>query len=87
MKFRLIFVVGMMAVVLSGCGSIEQWWSHKKSAIVGLDRIATLYSYDGKVIKTWEFSSQVEEKNNTVRFMVNGNAVNIYGGTLVIEEK
>ncbi len=83
MKYLMILVV----FVLSGCGEIEQSISHGKSAWVGLNRTATVYSYTGAPIKTWTFDSQVEFKDGGARFIANGKAVNVNGGILVVEEK
>lgn len=84
-----IFVVFIVLVSLAGCGKLEQWWSHKKSDVFGLDRTATLYSDYGTQIKQWTFDSKVEEGeiSGSSRFIVKGKAVVVNGGILVIEEQ
>ena len=55
----------------------------------GLDRTATLYSNDGKPIKTWKGKFDLQEATHTDRcrlFDVNGKRNVICGGILVIEE-
>lgn len=87
MNYKTIIFITLISSSLLGCGKFEQYLSHKKSSIFGLNRVATVYSYDGKPIKSWTFDSQVEWDNGVPRFMVNGKAVNVVGGVLVIEEK
>lgn len=83
---RIIMVV-MIALAMSGCGRFEQLFSHVKSATMGLNRTATVYSYSGAPIKSWTFDSQVEVSDGNYRFMVNNKAVNVTGGVLIVEEQ
>ena len=84
-----------IAVVLTGSGALYafkdgalgQWASHVKSAVVGLNRTATVYNLGSNVpVKVYQFNSQVEYKSTSVRFLANGKVVNITGGLVIIEE-
>jgi hypothetical protein len=80
-----------LAVVLLGLyaylslPSVQQRISHVESRAIGLDRTITLYSNDGKPIKTWKGRVQVELEGGAARFILHGKAVTI-SGTYVIEE-
>jgi hypothetical protein len=65
--------------------SVQQRISHVESRPIGLDRTITLYSNDGKPIKSWKGRVQVELEGGAARFIVHGKAVTI-SGTYVIEE-
>lgn len=65
--------------------TVQQRISHVKSETIGLDRTITLYSYDGKPIRTWKGRVQVEIAGGAARFVIDGKAV-IISGTYVIEE-
>lgn len=85
MKFKII-ILALSILFLCGCGNIANEWSHMKSSTVGIKRIVTLYSQDGKVVKSWEIDSVVENPGGSFRFLFNGKAVMI-SGTVIIEEK
>lgn len=91
-KTKMIIVgVSILAVAILGLYSylslptVQQKISHAKSEAIGLDRTITLYSNDGKPIKTWKGRVQVESEGGAARFVVHGKAV-IISGTYVIEE-
>ena len=65
--------------------SVQQRISHAESKVVGLDRTITLYSNDGKPIKSWTGRFQVELEGGSARFIAGRKAV-IISGTYVIEE-
>jgi len=65
--------------------SVQQRISHAKSGAIGLDRTITLFSQDGKPIKSWKGRLQVETEGGAARFVVGGKAV-IISGTYIIEE-
>lgn len=73
-------------IFLASCTERQrQDLSHWKSDLVGLKRIITLYSNDGKPIKKWEGRFKVEINGGAARFIVDGRAV-IISGTYIIEE-
>jgi len=82
-----IIILSLIAISLTGCGRFDQWWSHQKSAMGGLNREAIVYSMDGNVLKKYNFDSQVEIKEGAYRFLVNGKAVLVPIDSTIIEEK
>lgn len=81
----------IVAVILMGVlgyvrlPSVQQRISHVESSTIGLDRTITLYSNDGKPIKSWNGRVQVELEGGAARFIV-GRKTIIISGTYVIEE-
>ncbi len=81
-----IFVIAILGLyTYLSLPTVQQKISHAKSEAIGLDRTITLYSNDGKPIKTWKGRLQVELEGGAARFVVHGKAV-IISGTYVIEE-
>lgn len=78
-----ILLLGLYAYV--SLPAVQQRISHAKSEAIGLNRTITLYSNDGKPIKTWKGRVQVELQGGAGRFVIDGKAV-IISGTYVIEE-
>lgn len=90
MKKRLIFVIAtvLCTVSLTGCDSWKRTVKSVKSDFNGgLDRIVTVYDYNGKVIKSWEGQFNVSESGTEVYFDNNGKRVIIHGGIVINEEK
>ncbi len=59
---------------------------HLKSDIIGLKRRVTLYSEDGRVIKSWEGRFKIEIQGCFISFIDDqGKEVKI-SGTIVVEE-
>lgn len=88
MKLRFIALILLTAVIFcTGCTEKQrQDISHWKSDLIGLKRKITLYSDDGKPIKTWEGRYKVEISGCAVRFIHDGRAV-ILSGTYIVEEQ
>jgi hypothetical protein len=79
-----------MIVSLAGCAWIDRFNKTVQSdANGGLDRIVTIYSTDGTVIKDYEGKIDVEdtEYGNKVLFDLNGKRVIWYNATVSIEEQ
>lgn len=76
-----------VAILMSGCGRVENWWSHKTSKWIGIDRVVTLYAANGTVIKSWTVDNEIEYPGTGMRFIdEKGNTVTI-SGTIIAEEK
>ena len=87
-RYISILAVGLLLIgsqVISGCGGCAQDWSHTKSEFFGLHRRVTLYDGQGKVIRTWETRTKVEDQGGSFRIMVDGKAITV-AGTIVAEE-
>ena len=81
------FLLPVLAIgLLAGCGRMSNIGKHFHSAMTGLDRKVTLYSSDGKVLKEWRTTAQIEDRGGTVFFIVDGKAVTV-SGTFIVEEQ
>lgn len=63
--------------------SVKSNWSG------GLERVVTVYDYNGNVLATYEGKFDVQESpdGNTVYFDLNGKRTIIHGGILINQEK
>ena len=102
MKFKLenfltaliiLFIVTISALIVydfffteSGQREIK---SIKSNFVGGLERAATLYSYDGKVLDTWngKFDIAPEGKDGCRTFDIDGKRNIVCGGIFVVKEK
>lgn len=82
-------LIGMLFLVISltGCQDIRQEWSHTKSSFVGLNRCVTLYGMDGKILRQWSITGNLEDKGGTVRFLSSEGKAICLSGIFVVEEK
>jgi hypothetical protein len=80
----LVLILGLYAYL--SLPTVQQRISHVKSGAIGLDRTITLYSNDGKPIKSWKGRVVVEVEGGTARFVIHGKAIMI-NGTYIIEEE
>lgn len=86
-------IVGIMIVAIFLLGlyvyfnlpSVQQRISHAKSEAIGLDRTITLYTNEGKPIKSWKGRVQVELDGGAARF-ITGHKTVIISGAYIIEE-
>lgn len=79
-------IVLLLLLMLASCGQASNSLKHFKSLVVGLDRHIVLYTADGKVIREWNTTAQIEDRGGTCYFICAGKAV-IISGTFVIEER
>ena len=87
-KIVTCLIVVISAILICGCAEINNEIKHLKSSAVGLNRHATVYSWDGKVIKEYEGRFKIEESSSLkTKFVCNGKSVYIVGGIVIIEEK
>lgn len=88
---KLILAVVASIIFLSGCTSasferdMKSWDSEMNG---GLNRVITVYDYNGDVIKTYEGKIDIETStsNDKVLFDLNGKRNIIFGGIVTIEE-
>lgn len=88
---KLILAVATSIIFLSGCTSasfereMKSWESETNG---GLNRVITVYDYNGDVIKTYEGKIDIETStsNDKVLFDLNGKRNIIFGGIVTIEE-
>ena len=84
MKIKGILAIVLIMLLCSGCGAIRNWFKHTKSYMIGLDRKVTLYSTDGKIIRTWDTRAQIEDNGGTVYFIATGHAYTVSGTFVVV---
>ncbi len=90
-KKMIIAGIGILTILLFGLyvyfslPSVQHRISHAESKVIGLNRTITLYSNDGKPIKSWKGRVQVELEGGAARFIAGRKTV-IISGTYVIEE-
>lgn len=89
-KILVLLVAIIMVISLSGCASWDRFvktWSSDVGD--GLDRVVTIYSSDGTVIKDYEGKIDVEdtEYGNKVLFDLNGKRIIWYNATVGVEEQ
>jgi hypothetical protein len=86
-KPLLILTLFLMTFLIASCTERQrQDYSHWKSDLIGLKRTITLYSVDGKPIKTWSGRYKVEVDSGVARFIHDGKAIYI-SGTFIVEEE
>ena len=82
-----ILIAIAVLVALSGCGRIDTVVNKFESAAGMLNRTVTLYTADGKVIKTWETKNQIDYIGGVAAF-IDKDGVNVrISGTFIIEGK
>lgn len=83
---KVIFAV-ILAVMLTGCGGISNWWTKAKVNMIEGDFRVTLYS-GGQAVKTWEVKNgyiSTESQSDGWYFHYQGKLVRI-AGTVSIEQ-
>ena len=86
---KLFFVSLLIASVLfSGCTGEQKRGikSIKSNWTGGLNRVVTLYDYNGKIVKTWKGTIDIKKKKKETDFILDNKRVVIHGGITVIEE-
>ena len=73
---------------MSSCGSCKRFIKDTATDInAGTERTATLYDYNGNVIKKWEGKIDISESRTETYPLVGEKRVIIHGGIVVVEEK
>ena len=89
-------LVGIMAFILtviciyamSSCGSCKRMVKNINSDIhAGVERTATLYDYNGKIIQRWEGKMDMSSSTIETYLLIGEKRVIIHGGIMVVEEK
>ena len=89
MKIKLL-VLSLLLVLLTSCTGEAQARLQKdrESGINGLNRTLQVYSYDGKLIKTYESKFDIEtSEGGKVKFDIDGKRTIIYNAIVVCDEK
>lgn len=82
-------VVAFGLVTLSGCTALEDKAKGFESDSVGLHRVITVYSMDGKAIKQYEGKKVRTYTDDGGRLVINldGKRIQVLNADVVIEEK
>lgn len=87
----LIVIAAICLVVYSNFFTVaakRQWKTTKSNFTGGIDRVVTLYDYQGNVIRQWEGKFDLSDSQTEFFFDdQNGKRVIIHGGIAVAEEK
>lgn len=77
------------ASFLGGCTAFDSGVKSLESNTKGLERVVTVYSKTGKVLRTYEGTIRTKESSetNALIFEVNGKRINVYNADVVVEEK
>ena len=84
----LVIVVGTFIFCLNGCGASfrRDMKSLGSDLGGGLDRTVSVYSYDGKLIKSYTGRFDVSDDSGETYFDVDGKRIIIQGGIVINEE-
>ena len=83
-----IMLVCVCIFAMSSCGSCKRFIKNTKSNInAGTERTATLYDYNGKVIKRWDGHIDMSEIRTETYLLIGEKRVIIHGGITVVEDK
>jgi len=80
----ILLLIGALIFKMPGC---QQTVKHMTSSVTGLDRIVTLYSPNGTIIKTWDGRIKIEEGTGGKTQFILNNKVILISGTYIIEEQ
>lgn len=86
---RIKFLV-LILLAIGMCTGCESWERTKKdwdSEMGGLNRVVNVYSYDGKLIATYEGKIDLEENEGKVLFDLNGKRYVYYNAFVEVIEK
>lgn len=88
-----IFIVGVLLILLSAIFFRRASFQRMVKGFTtdmsgGTERVATVYSNDGKILAVYEGRIDIADDNNyETQLLVDGEVVNIIGGITIIEEK
>lgn len=85
----LAFVLVIICIyAMSSCGSCKRMVKNINSDIhAGVERTATLYDYNGKIIQRWEGKMDMSSSTMETYLLIGEKRVIIHGGIMVVEEK
>ncbi|MBR1590395.1 MAG: hypothetical protein IJ858_06740 [Acidaminococcaceae bacterium] len=85
----LAFILAVICIyAMSSCGSCKRTMKNIDSDIhAGVERIATLYDYNGKIIQRWEGKMDMSSDTVETYLLIGEKRVIVHGGIMVVEEK
>ena len=83
-----LLLIGNMLVLSTSCTWFQDYKKDWESDTKGLNRIAYIYSKDGKLLKTYESRNmRYDIYDTTVTLLVNNKRVLINNAIVIVEEK
>ena len=87
-KIVLLVIAAVFVLIVFQTASFKRGVRSFFSNITGgLNRVVTLYDYEGKAIRSWEGKIDLSESDQEIFFDLDGKRVIIHGGIVVAEEK
>jgi len=86
-KIKYLVIILLIIGICTGCESWERTKKSWDSEFGGLNRIVNVYSYDGKLIATYEGNIDLETNEEKVLFDLNGKRYVYYNALVEVIEK
>lgn len=87
-KVKYLIIILLLVAMCTGCSSWDRFKKTFKSDIGdGLYRVVNVYSYDGKLIATYEGKIDLEKNENKVLFDLDGKRYVYYNAFVEVIEK
>ena len=84
----LLMLVAFGTLAVLNVGSVKRTAKSFESNVGGgLNRVATLYDYNGRPLKQWNGKIDMSNSTNEVDFFIDNKRIIIHGGIFVLEEK
>lgn len=83
-----LVLVTVCIYAMSSCGSCKRFVKDTATDMnAGTERTATLYDYNGQIIKRWEGKIDMSSSTTETYLLIGEKRVIIHGGIMVVEEK
>ena len=86
-KIKILVLILLAIGMCTGCESLKRSMKDWDSEMGGLNRVVNVYSYDGKLIATYEGKIDLEENEGKVLFDLNGKRYVYYNAFVEVIEK
>lgn len=92
MKNTKILIILLMSILIcivsTGCSSLKREFKDIQSEVGGLNRVVTVYDYNGNVLKQYEGNIDIQENaNGKVLFDLDGKRTIVYNAIVIVDEK
>jgi hypothetical protein len=83
-----LMLVAVATLIVGNIASVKRTARSLESNVGGgLNRVATLYDYNGRPLKQWNGKIDMSNSTNEVDFFIDNKRIIIHGGIFVLEEK
>ena len=84
----MIVLLVVTLMLLAGCESFKRDMKGISSEFGGLNRVVSVYTYDGKLLRTYKGTLDIEfGEGGKVKFDLDGKRYIIYNAVVIVEEK